>query len=460
MSAIITLERPDSADASALITELEAHLEQLYPVESRHGYSVEKLIGEGVAFFVLRDNDTPAGCGGIQLFGVEYGELKRMYVRPRFRGLGFGKLLLNHLADYARARGVGLLRLETGIHQAAAISLYERMGFQRIPPFGNYKEDPLSLCYEKRSLSGSYMTMNTLIQPLLNSLRERIAADPDLATSDLVPLARPSVRLVTQRVPYARIGVGESRIGGVPDVPLGFEWPRWTPSKQQVDKYGQPWHPDGPAPLGFIAQIDLSAVPRVDDTLPSSGWLYFFYDRYCEPWGYDPADRGCCRVIYSHPDRASLVRAQPPSDADPEHTAHSCLVEARPELTLPDDLPEMKYGTPAYKSYRGLCDDLAGAGWVVHRLLGHPQLIQNPMELECQLASNGAYCGGTSHLQGEEAQALEAGAVDWRLLLQIDTDEDGPGWMWGDVGRIYFWIKQQDLASLRFTDIWLVFQCC
>jgi GNAT superfamily N-acetyltransferase len=149
MPAIITSERPDSADAIVLITELEAHLDPLYPSESRHGYSVEKLIVQAVAFFVLRENGTPAGCGGIQLFGTAYGELKRMYVRPQYRGLGFGKLLLDHLAEYARAHGVGLLRLETGIHQAAAIRLYEGVGFQRIPPFGEYKEDPLSLFYEK-----------------------------------------------------------------------------------------------------------------------------------------------------------------------------------------------------------------------------------------------------------------------------------------------------------------------
>ena len=149
MSAIITAERPDSADAIVLITELEAHLDPLYPATSRHGYSVEKLIAQAVAFFVLRDNGTPAGCGGIQLFGMEYGELKRMYVRPQFRRLGYGKLLLNHLADYARARGIGLVRLETGIHQATAIRLYERAGFQRIPPFGDYKEDSLSVFYEK-----------------------------------------------------------------------------------------------------------------------------------------------------------------------------------------------------------------------------------------------------------------------------------------------------------------------
>jgi len=150
MPAIITPERPDSVDAVALISELEAHLDPLYPSKSRHGYSVDKLLAQGVAFFVLRENGAPAGCAGIQLFASDYGELKRMYVRPQFRGFGFGKLLLDHLADYARAHGVGLLRLETGIHQAAAISLYERMGFQRIPPFGEYVEDPLSLFYEKR----------------------------------------------------------------------------------------------------------------------------------------------------------------------------------------------------------------------------------------------------------------------------------------------------------------------
>jgi len=150
MPAIITAECPDTPDASTLIAELEAHLAPLYPCESRHGYAVEKLIREAVAFFLIRDNGTPAGCGGVQLFGTDYGEIKRMYVRPQFRGSGFGKLMLEHLSDYARSRGVGLLRLETGIHQHAAIGLYESVGFQRIPPFGEYQDDPLSRFYEKR----------------------------------------------------------------------------------------------------------------------------------------------------------------------------------------------------------------------------------------------------------------------------------------------------------------------
>src|SRR5262245_57287048 len=129
MPAIITPERPDTSDATALIAELEAYLEPLYPRESRHGYSVEKLIAQGVAFFLIRDDGVPVGCGGIELMSTEYGEIKRMYVRPESRGKGFAKLMLDHLAEYARSHQVGTLRLETGIHQHEAIALYEQAGF-------------------------------------------------------------------------------------------------------------------------------------------------------------------------------------------------------------------------------------------------------------------------------------------------------------------------------------------
>jgi putative acetyltransferase len=149
MPAVITAERPDSPDAAALVAELEEHLAAQYPAESRHGLSVERLVKEGVAFFVLRADGEAAGCGGIKFVGNEFGELKRMYVRPRFRGAKFGVMLVEHLAAHARAQGCTVLRLETGVHQAAAIRLYERLGFRRIPPFPPYRPDPLSQCYER-----------------------------------------------------------------------------------------------------------------------------------------------------------------------------------------------------------------------------------------------------------------------------------------------------------------------
>ena len=146
---VIAAERADSADAVPLITELEAELAQHYPAESRHGYSVEKLLREGVAFFVARIDGTPAGCGGVQIFGTEYGELKRMYVRPEFRGRGLGRQILERLAGHASKAGVRLLRLETGIEQRAALRLYEAYGFHRRSAFPPYRHDPLSLYYEK-----------------------------------------------------------------------------------------------------------------------------------------------------------------------------------------------------------------------------------------------------------------------------------------------------------------------
>src|SRR5919112_1293218 len=96
----IAAARADSPDAVPLISELEAELAQHYPAESRHGYSVEKLLREGVAFFVARVQGRPAGCGGVQIFGTEYAELKRMYVRPEFRGRRIGTLMLDFLAAH------------------------------------------------------------------------------------------------------------------------------------------------------------------------------------------------------------------------------------------------------------------------------------------------------------------------------------------------------------------------
>ncbi len=156
-SITICREHPGTEEASLLISELDAYLGPLYPRESQHGYSIEKLVDRGVEFFVLYHDGAPAGCGGVQFLhdpglpGGRYGELKRMYVRDRFRGRGLARRLLDHLETLAREQGAAVMRLETGIYQPEAIGLYEKCGYHRIPPFGDYPaDDPLSLCYEKR----------------------------------------------------------------------------------------------------------------------------------------------------------------------------------------------------------------------------------------------------------------------------------------------------------------------
>jgi len=141
---------PDSADAVQLIGELDDHLlAHPYPPQSRHAFSVDKLLSEGVVFFITYYEGQLAGCGGVKMFD-DYGEVKRMFVRPIHRGRGLGKAMLNRLAEYAQSKGAKVLRLETGIYEVEAIGLYESWGFSRRTPFGEYVEDPLSVYLEKR----------------------------------------------------------------------------------------------------------------------------------------------------------------------------------------------------------------------------------------------------------------------------------------------------------------------
>lgn len=150
MQVQITSERPDTPDARSLIDELTAYLTPLSPPESQHGYSIEKLLARKVDFFVVRVDGKLAGYGGIEFYGDEYGEIKRMYVRPEFRHRGLGKLIVKHLTGHTRAHAVPMLRLETGTMMLDAIRLYERAGFTRTPTIGEYKKDPLSTFFEKQ----------------------------------------------------------------------------------------------------------------------------------------------------------------------------------------------------------------------------------------------------------------------------------------------------------------------
>ncbi len=135
--------------------ELDAYLDPLYPKESQHGYRIEELVAQRVEFFVLYEDEAPAACGGVQFFGNPkgpddgYGEIKRMYVRPEFRGRGYAKKMLKHLEELAIAGGFSRVRLEVGVSQPEALGLYERAGYRKVPPFGDYWDDPLSFFYEK-----------------------------------------------------------------------------------------------------------------------------------------------------------------------------------------------------------------------------------------------------------------------------------------------------------------------
>ncbi len=132
-----------------MLDQLDAYCASLYPAESNHLMDVSSLLAGDVLFLVARDVEgRAAGCAALVNRGG-YGEVKRMFVDPARRGGGTGRELLDHLVMFARMSGLSVLKLETGIHQPAAIALYERAGFTCCAPFGEYQPDPLSHFMEK-----------------------------------------------------------------------------------------------------------------------------------------------------------------------------------------------------------------------------------------------------------------------------------------------------------------------
>lgn len=145
----IAIEPPDHPQVVRLIEELDAYQDTLYPPESRHAVDVATLMQPNVLFAVARDASGHAvGCAAIVL-NAEYGELKRMYVRPECRGQGVAIRLVELLEACAKQRGCLRLTLETGPRQPEALAFYERCGYRRRGPFGQYRDDPLSVFMEK-----------------------------------------------------------------------------------------------------------------------------------------------------------------------------------------------------------------------------------------------------------------------------------------------------------------------
>jgi putative acetyltransferase len=135
----ITLEHTThpTDDARALIEELEADLSGDFEPHQRHGLSLDKIFQPHIAFFIARVDGKAVGCGGIA-FENGFAELKRMYVRPDARGKGVVQAVIAQLEAEAKVRGVTRLLLETGDVLHAALRVYERAGFKRCEPFGDY----------------------------------------------------------------------------------------------------------------------------------------------------------------------------------------------------------------------------------------------------------------------------------------------------------------------------------
>lgn len=258
---------------------------------------------------------------------------------------------------------------------------------------------------------------------------------------DIDRVSKSSIRLYTTRIDESTLHLGASKFGGLPDLPAGTSWPEWKNM-----------------PQSFIAQIHLADISSydTDNLLPHTGTLWFFYDAQQQTFGADPSDRGGWRIFFRENDQTSLQRTPAPSTLPAASQFHACYLNFTSEITLSQqpslEIPSFDWTAQEQQKYETLLSTFSPPAATHHRLLGFPNTIQDDMRLQCQLASH-----GVTDTNDPRIPELSKGAMNWQLLLQVDSDEQA-GMRWADAGMLYYWMKHADLQSHDFDDSWLVLQ--
>ena len=145
------------ATADVLLARHHALMRSQSPAESCHVLTAEELRAQGACLFVGRDaKDAVKAIGAWVMLSAPdmpggAAELKSMHCHSDLRGQGAGHALLTFMLKAARDAGITSFWLETGSAKAfrPARRLYAAHGFVTCPPFGSYREDPLSLFMTK-----------------------------------------------------------------------------------------------------------------------------------------------------------------------------------------------------------------------------------------------------------------------------------------------------------------------
>ncbi|MCM1487102.1 MAG: YwqG family protein [Firmicutes bacterium] len=276
--------------------------------------------------------------------------------------------------------------------------------------------------------------------------------------NDLAKFAQNSISLsIGGKAEYV---LGGTRFGGVPDLPENFRWDCYTASTFEDDELK-------PRPLAFIAQFNLEEMSRYDNEhlLPEKGLLSFFYEIGSQQWGYDPKDKGCAKV-YWFEDITELKAVEFPKDLPEDYRFPMLKIKARSKVNYPsyEDYSLTRINmTEHWDEYDEAISSLGVQEEDInHKLLGWSNPIQGNMTQECELVSRNYYLGnGWDKITPRDRQESIDRSKDWQLLFQLDTVSEGDfELMFGDCGRIYYYIRKKDLAARNFDNIWLILQCC
>lgn len=139
---------PLEADVQNLVSALDAYQIALYGIHCCHLDSAEELIASGAHMLGAEMDGRVVAVGALKL-KQDYAEMKRVFVDPQYRGRGLAQAIILALETHALDNGFKLVKLETGVKQAAAIALYSRLNYKECEAFGCYENNSVSRYMEK-----------------------------------------------------------------------------------------------------------------------------------------------------------------------------------------------------------------------------------------------------------------------------------------------------------------------
>ncbi len=147
---VIRAVDPGCQESIDLQWEMRRELDAMYNETTIDPPPLEQFRLPRAAFLVAWLDDMPIGCGAITTLDERTAHFKRVFVRPGFRGHGFGRLIMNALEEKAAELGYSVLFLETADKQLEAIGMYTSLGYERVPCAGRVTCSEQSICFEKK----------------------------------------------------------------------------------------------------------------------------------------------------------------------------------------------------------------------------------------------------------------------------------------------------------------------